>query len=127
MKNINYGNYFWQEDNVRLRALKPEDGEEHYYNQFDTQARRFVNCEVELPPTNDKCNKFAEKYKNFASGTGILMFTIETLEGKNVGEINLNSIDERNGTFNIGIQIDMDSRVKGYGKKAMRILLRYAF
>lgn len=25
MKEINYDNYFWQEDNVRLRALKFED------------------------------------------------------------------------------------------------------
>lgn len=127
MKEINYDNYFWQEDEVRLRALIPEDGEEHYYNRFDTQARRFVNCEVELPPTNCECNKFVEKYKDFASGTGRLMFTIETLEGENVGGLNLNSIDERNGTFSIGIQINRDCRGKGYGTKAMRILLKYAF
>jgi RimJ/RimL family protein N-acetyltransferase len=41
--------------------------------------------------------------------------------------INLNSIDERNGTFSIGIQIDRDYRGKGYGTRALRILLRYAF
>lgn len=127
MKEINYDNYFWQEDKVRLRALKLEDTEGHFYNRFDTQARRFVNCEVELPPTSNECNKFAEKYKDFASGTGRLMFTIETLDGKNLGEINLNSIDERNGTFSIGMQIDRDFRGKGYGTNAMRILFRYAF
>lgn len=43
------------------------------------------------------------------------------------GGINLNSIDERNGTFSIGIQVDRDHRGKGYGTSAVRILLRYAF
>lgn len=127
MREINYNHYFWQENNIRLRALESRDSVEHYYNRFDTKARLFVNCEVELPPTNEECNRFAEKYKEFASTTGRLMFTIEMLDGQNVGGVNLNSIDERNGTFSIGMQIDRDFRGKGYGTDAMRILLRYAF
>lgn len=55
------------------------------------------------------------------------MFTIENLNGENVGGINLNSINERNGTFSIGIQIDRDHRSKGYGTRAVHILLKYAF
>jgi len=38
------------------------------------------------------------------------MFTIENLEGMSIGGINLNSIDERNGTFSIGIVIDKEYR-----------------
>ena len=55
------------------------------------------------------------------------MFSIETLEGINIGAINLNSIDERNGTFSIGMIIDGHHRGKGYGTSAMNILLKYAF
>ncbi|WKL01586.1 GNAT family protein [Paenibacillus amylolyticus] len=55
------------------------------------------------------------------------MFTIVNMDGENVGGVNLNSIDERNGTFSIGIQIDRDHRGKGYGTRAVRILLKYAF
>lgn len=55
------------------------------------------------------------------------MFTIVNMDGENVGGVNLNSIDERNGTFSIGIQIDRDHRGKGYGTRAVRILLNYAF
>jgi len=51
----------------------------------------------------------------------------ETLEGKYVGYVNLNSIDERHGTFSIGIQINSDDCGKGYGTVAMRIIMRYAF
>ncbi len=55
------------------------------------------------------------------------MFTIENLNGESIGGINLNSIDERNGTFSIGIVIEKPYRGKGYGTKAMKILLKYAF
>ncbi len=127
MREINYDNYFWQEGNIRLRALQLEDSEGHYYNRFDTPARRLVNYEVELPPTIYEAKKFAEKYTDFAPDTGRLMFAIETLAGENVGAFNLNSIDERNGTLSVGMQIDRDFRGKGYGTTAMRILLRYAF
>ena len=55
------------------------------------------------------------------------MFVIETLDGKPVGIFNLNSVDERHGTFSIGMQIIPEECGRGYGTAAMRILLRYAF
>lgn len=127
MKEINYKNYFWQNGLVRLRSIEEDDWEGHYYNRFDTKGRRLVNCEVELPPTKKEADEFVEKFINFKPGTGRLMFTIENHDGENVGALNLNSIDERNGTFSIGMQIDRDHRSKGYGTAAMEILLRYAF
>lgn len=127
MKDINYENYFWQNGLVRLRSIEEDDWEGHYYNRFDTPARRLVNLEVELPPTKNEANEFVEKFIDFKPDTGRLMFAIENYDGENVGALNLNSIDERNGTFSIGMQIDQDHRGKGYGTAAMEILLRYAF
>lgn len=49
MREINYSDYFWQDDQVRLRALREEDWENHYYNRFDSPARRLLECAVELP------------------------------------------------------------------------------
>jgi len=127
LKPVNLENYFWQEGAVRLRALAEKDWEAHYYNRFDTEARRLLNYEVELPPTEVEARNFIESFKDFNFESGRIMFTIENLEGENVGGINLNSIDEKNGTFSIGMQIDRDHRGKGYGTAAMRIVLRYAF
>jgi RimJ/RimL family protein N-acetyltransferase len=127
MKEVNYANYFWQDEEIRLRAIQLEDWEGHYHNRFDTSARRLLECAVELPPTIAEAKKFAETFSDFSTGNGRIMFTIENLIGENIGGINLNSIDERNGTFSIGIQIDQDHRGKGYGTRATRILLRYAF
>jgi RimJ/RimL family protein N-acetyltransferase len=125
---IDYSDYFWQHDKVRLRAIQPEDWEGDYTSKYDTLARRLLECAIELPPTISGSKKFAEENADFASANGrIIMFTIENLEGKNIGGINLNSIDERNGTFSIGVVVDKEYRGKGYGTSAMKILLKYAF
>ncbi len=124
---IDYSAYFWQDDLVRLRAMREDDWERHFLNRFDSEARRLLQTEIELPPTMSEAKALVAKFVDFAPGTGRLMFVIETLDGKVVGGLNLNSIDERNGTFSIGMQIDRNHRGRGYGTAAMRILLRYAF
>ncbi len=127
MEKINYDKYYWQNDLVRLRAMREEDWEDAYYNQFDSQARRMLQYELELPPVTESIQESIRNFSGFNSGTGRLMFTIENLDGAAVGAVNINSVDERNGTFSIGMQIGIDYRGKGYGTAAMRILLRYAF
>lgn len=125
MRDIDYSSYFWQDEVIRLRAIQTDDWEHHYINRFDTSARRLLECAVELPPTIKEAKLFAETFSDFSSSR--IMFAIENLKGENVGGINLNSIDERNGTFSIGIQIDKDYRGMGYGTRAVKILLQYAF
>lgn len=127
MKEIDYENYYWQNELVRLRATNADDWEEHYYGMFDTEGRRILQYEIELPPSVEVEKKAAETFIGFHPGSGRLMFAIETLAGEAVGGLNLNGIDEKNGTFGIGIQIYRDHRGKGYGTAAMRILLDYAF
>ena len=127
MTPINYETYYWQNDLVRLRAMEEGDWEPHYHNRFDSAARLVLQYEMELPPTVAGEKEAVSQFVNFAPGTSRLMFTIENLAGENVGAFNLNTIDERNGTFSIGIQIDRRHRGKGYGTAAMRLLLRYAF
>ena len=127
MREIDYTNYFWQEENVRLRAIQDEDWESCYISNFDTDARIFLECAIELPPTVVGAKRFVEDNANFSSTNGRIMFTIETIEGNSIGGINLNSINERNGTFSIGIVVDKEYRGKGYGTSAMKILLKYAF
>ncbi len=127
MRQIVYDKYFWQNELVRLRAMEESDWEDHYYNRFDTPARRLLNYEVELPPTETEAKDLITRFGDFRPGTGRIMFTITTLDGQSVGGINLNSIDAKNGTFSIGVQIDRDHRGEGYGTAAMEIVLRYAF
>lgn len=127
MRPVIYDTYFWQDDRIRLRAMRPEDWEPLYYNRFDTPARLLLDYEVELPPTEAEIRAFVDQHVDFGNSSVRLMFSIEALEGEWIGGLNLAGIDERNGTFGIGMQIDRDHRGQGYGTAAMRIALRYAF
>ena len=127
MKPISYEKYFWQNDLVRLRASTADDWEDAYPNYFDSQSRFLLQEEMELPPVIGTIQENSRRWAGFSSESDLLMFTIETLDGTRVGGLNLNSINERRGTFGIGIQVNIEHRGKGYGISAMRILLRYAF
>jgi len=94
---------------------------------YDSVARRRLQYEIELPPTELHEKQSTEMFSNFDSKSRRLMFVIETLDGLPVGAFNMNSIDERNGTFSIGMQIGGAFRSKGYGTAAMRLLMDYAF
>ena len=126
MKEINYSKYYWQNDKVRLRAPKSNDWEEHFYNYFDSEARFLLESQIELPKNIDIEEEDSKKYNEF-NKTGRIVFTIETIDGINVGGMNINGIDERNGTFGIGMQIHQEHRGKGFGTAAMKIALDYAF
>jgi RimJ/RimL family protein N-acetyltransferase len=128
MNEIDYSRYFWQNDKIRLRPTKMEDWRIKYFDRFDNEARFFLNSEIELPIDEQTAEELHKKYL----GDGFdrnerIKLTIETLDGINVGEINLNSIDERNGTFSIGLRINREFRGKGYGTASMILLLNYAF
>jgi len=127
MKPIRYDEYYWRTDLVTLRAVEEGDWEVGYYNRFDTPARRLLQYEVELPPTEAEARGLSQHFADFAPEEGRIMFTILNNDGEVVGGVNLNSIDEKNGTFSIGMQIDRDHRGKGYGTAAMGLLLKYAF
>ena len=128
MLNIDYSNYYWQNDKVRIRPIKLEDWKEHYLNVFDSEAEFLLDSEIKLP-FDEKISE--EHWKNwYGEGfnkNGRIRLTIETLDGKNVGSYNLAGIDERNGTFGLGMRINREYRGQGYGTSAMKILLDYAF
>jgi RimJ/RimL family protein N-acetyltransferase len=127
MKQISYENYFWQNELVRLRPWEFDDWEDSYASLFDSEGRFLLQEEVELPPRIATWQEKSKKWAESGADAGRTMFAIDALEGKTVGAPNLNSVDERNGTFGIGIQILTGERGKGYGTAAMQILLKYAF
>jgi RimJ/RimL family protein N-acetyltransferase len=127
MKEIDYSKYFWKNDKVRLRPLKIEDWKDRYYNIFDSDARFFLNSEIDLPVDEKTAeDDFKKRYGNGNEKNKIDLL-IETLEGISVGSMHLGGINERNGTFGIGMQINIEHRGKGYGTAAMKILLDYCF
>lgn len=127
MEKPDLSHYYWRNDKVVLRAMVESDWKSHYLSKYDSEARRMLQYEVELPPAEDNEKAAVQKFSNFSRETGRIMFVIENRQNEAVGAVNLNSIDERNGTFSIGMQVLPGCRGKGYGTAAMNILLDYAF
>jgi RimJ/RimL family protein N-acetyltransferase len=128
MKKPEYSKYYWQNDIVRLRPIAEKDLEDAYHNLFDSESRFFLDSLIELPFDEILAEHRWKDYWGIGfDKNNRIRLTIETLDDINVGSINLNSIDERNGTFSIGMQINIGCRNKGYGTAAMKILLDYAF
>lgn len=124
---VNYDTYYWQNDIVRLRPATVDDWDEFYQNYFDSPARFLLDSLIELPLTEYEAKEVWSEFIESSKKKGRINFSVETLDGIKVGGLSLSGIDERNGTFGIGMQIGRDYRGKGYGTAAMKILLDYAF
>ncbi len=127
MMEVDYSNYFWQNEKVRLRRATVDDWDVFYTNYFDSQARFFLDSEIELPRNEDDAKEHWRKFIEDTAKNSNFIFAIETLDGIKVGSAFLNSVDERNGTFGVGMIIDRSHRGKGIGTSALRIIFDYAF
>lgn len=120
---INYDNYFWQNELVRVRRSKPDDWKHHKIS-YDSDDRFFTDYSQELPQDEELRKEEWENYikANWNSDKWIC-FAFETLSGEYVGGGNLHGIDERNGTFGIFMGADEEK----YAIAGARLMLDYAF
>jgi RimJ/RimL family protein N-acetyltransferase len=121
---MNYQNYYFQNDKVRLRLWEPRDAENSYNDDLDSNCMALVQEEVPLPGQR----KSVELNGNSAEPNhSAPAFTITNLEDNYLGHIHFNYINERHGTFSIGLLITEKQRGNGYGKASMELLIKYAF
>ena len=124
---LDYSRYFWQGEKVRLRPYRAEDAEQHFIDCLDSPARQILQSGVELPTSVELLKGSLEKYLGCKDAEGVILFVIESLEGKNAGGLSFHSRDEKNGTFSFGVAISRPYWGQGYATDAVRILLRYGF
>jgi RimJ/RimL family protein N-acetyltransferase len=108
---------------VRLRALERTD--------LPACVKWFADPEVRANLLVDKPMSLAEEerwFEGLAKRPDDVIFAVETLSGKHIGNVGLHKIDRKNRNAEAGIVIG-DKRFwgKGYGTDAMKLLLRYAF
>ena len=121
---MKYDRYYWQNDKIRLRLWLPKDAEYSYLLDLDSEGISFVHEEVPLPPIKPIVEEHGQSVEPKVDAPA---FSIETLDGEYVGHIHFNYINERHGTFSIGMIVSRNQRGKGYGEAAVRLLLDYAF
>ena len=121
---MKYQNYYFQDDKIRLRLWEPKDAEYGYIDNLDSKCMAAVQEEVPLP--GQRCN--IDLNGNSAEPNHMApAFTITDLADNYLGHIHFNYINERHGTFSLGLLITESQRGKGYGKAALKLLIKYAF
>lgn len=118
---------FWEYKGVRLRELKESDCESRKQMLYDSDGMRFYNWDVGLPYDTGRINEFEEKHLGFYHEDGRMVFTIVNEEDEYIGTIQLMDVSQKHGTFTFSIYIDKKMRNKGYGAKALYLLLYYGF
>jgi RimJ/RimL family protein N-acetyltransferase len=111
---------------VRLRVLEPEDAEIIHRHLQDTEiARR--DSRIHWPRSLATIRRRLEPAAD-AAPTDDQDLAIETLDGRLVGGIDVQSSNSRNGTFSVGLGLgDRADMGKGYAKEAMLLILRHMF
>ena len=127
MPDLDYTNYFWAGERVRLRGLTEDDAVTAFANTLDSPGRRVLQLGIELPTSVEALRVELGKRANCKDVDGVIIFAIEDHAGTYVGGVSLHSPSLKNGTFGFGVNIHSSHRKKGYAEDAVRILLRYCF
>lgn len=114
----------WEGERVRLRAITELDWERYAQDAGDSEAERMHSAIS--PPRSPEAARAWAREQSSASGDE-RSFAIETLEGELVGSLSVGRCDRRHGTFSYGLGIFREHWRKGYGRDAVRVMLRYYF
>ena len=118
--------YYWQGDRVRLRSFRESDIGPKWQEYQDSRARQMLEYRIELPVVSEE--RYAEQLRApDDDDSGRISLYVENLDGVLVGWLNLFDLDQRHGTFGVGISIYRAHRGKGYALDALRLALGYAF
>jgi RimJ/RimL family protein N-acetyltransferase len=124
---LDYSNYFWQGDKIRLRALTSDDAPYRFAHSLDSISREEFNIGIELPTTLEAQKAWLEKYGGCNEVNNSIAFALETHEQEYVGIAAIHSIDERHGKFSFSVLIERQYRKRGYAEDAVRLILKYGF
>ena len=108
---------------VRLRALRPEDVEILWAYWSDVDVSSLASNQPPRPLTLEETKAL---YDEIGKKDDLARFVIEA-GGEVVGDCSLHSIDKHNRTCEVGIALGKAHWAKGYGQRALRLLVDFAF
>lgn len=124
---LNERDYFWQYQDICLREMTEEDYHKNKEIVFSSMDARYYDNDVKLPMITGELSEREKEYLHFGGEGDRIEFAVTDLNGRYVGNVNLHSIDRKNGTFSISFYFLKNSREKGYATKAVALLVSYAF
>ena len=119
--------YFWLFENILVREMTKEDYLKNREILFSSREARFYDNDVKLPPVTDELTEREEEHLSFGGDGTRLEFAVVNTDGEYVGNVNLHSIDKKNGTFSVSFYFLKRERKKGYATNAVALIVHYAF
>lgn len=115
-----------QNDEIRLRALEPEDLDRLYRWENDSTLWSVSNT---LAPYSQYVLReyIAESRRDIYDLKQLRLMIEITAEQKTIGMIDLFDFDPHNRRAGVGILIDPACQQKGWATEALRLLIGYAF
>ena len=117
---------FWQGENVRLRAVEPEDWKVFEQWNLDSESAR-SSYFIPFPQSSADLQRMANAAALGRGENDVFHWMIENAEGEAVGTLNTHDVERRNGTFRHGIAVRREYWGKGYAGEAIRLELDYYF
>jgi len=113
-------------ERVRLRAVKKDDLPRFVEWFSDPNVRRYLDMYLPFSLTQEE--RWFERLQERMEKRDIVMLTIETEDGAQIGNISLFDINWKDRHAELGITIgDKDYWGQGYGTDAIRTILGLAF
>lgn len=119
--------YFWEYNNLIIRDMTEEDYIMNREMVFFSWDARYYDNDVRLPMLLEELTEKEEENLHFGNTEKRIEFAVTDLNDNYVGNINLHSIDRKNGTFSISLYFLKRVRGQGYATKAMALIMNYAF
>lgn len=117
---------YWQEKNVRLRAVETEDAALFCRWNLDSERARFLDF-VWPPSSMASVQAWTAEQALHKFDGDRFHWVIENLAGEPVGTISTHACDQRNGTFRYAMDVQVEHRRKGYASAAILLVLKYYF
>ena len=117
---------FWAGEEVRLRAIEPDDAEHFYRWNLDSELARQLDF-VWPPSSLASVQAWTAEQAQRKLKDDEFHWVIESREGQPVGSISTHHCDARHGTFSYGVAVADEHRGRGYAAAAIRLVLCYYF
>lgn len=118
---------FWENDKVKFRTIEKQDAEQ-FLNVLQNMALRIqLEAGVSLPVMFEDAEDIVEYAREMTDTEKEIWFCVMDKTEHMVGYALLGHINEKNGTAQSDVVILPEYRKNGYGKKALQLLLKYAF
>jgi RimJ/RimL family protein N-acetyltransferase len=119
---------FWHGETIRLRAIEPKDIDDllHAPEEPDSELER-ADDYIRFPLSPEQQRTRLESISQREPADEDYFWMIENQEGQTVGNIATFACNRRFGVFKYSIVLKRAFWRKGYGREAVRLVLRYYF